>query len=253
MARHLLAAGLLATAAAAVHGQSADSIAAAWGTAPGYTTLMAHDFSQAGVYSEGFGDDAVQQYLGASWCAVGFGSPEIPIRAQAQVDAPDGATLSQMQVWAYDVDPDDGLTAELWQTCQPPGLSSPSSSLLGSIDSVGAPGTFFAFTPLDDHRVDNTNCAYTVRVTFNPGVACKGGVIQLQKVQVSWKRSVGPAPAVATFGDVPKTHPFFQYVEALAGSGVTGGCGNGSYCPDMPLTRGQMAVFLSKALGLEWP
>ena len=28
---------------------------------------------------------------------------------------------------------------------------------------------------------------------------------------------------------------------------------SGNYCPDAPLTRGQMAVFLSKALGLHWP
>jgi hypothetical protein len=25
------------------------------------------------------------------------------------------------------------------------------------------------------------------------------------------------------------------------------------YCPDAPLTRGKMAVFLAKALGLDWP
>jgi hypothetical protein len=27
----------------------------------------------------------------------------------------------------------------------------------------------------------------------------------------------------------------------------------GNFCPDGPLTRGQMAVFLSKALGLQFP
>jgi hypothetical protein len=52
---------------------------------------------------------------------------------------------------------------------------------------------------------------------------------------------------------VPTNHPFFQFVEALAASGITAGCGNGNFCPDAPLTRGQMAVFLSKALGLHWP
>ena len=31
------------------------------------------------------------------------------------------------------------------------------------------------------------------------------------------------------------------------------GCGSGNFCPDSPLTRRQMAVFLSKALGLHWP
>ena len=44
-----------------------------------------------------------------------------------------------------------------------------------------------------------------------------------------------------------------EFVEALVASGITAGCGNGNFCPDAPLTRGQMAVFLSKALGLHWP
>lgn len=39
----------------------------------------------------------------------------------------------------------------------------------------------------------------------------------------------------------------------LVASGITAGCGSGNYCPDAPLTQGQMAVFLAKALGLQWP
>jgi hypothetical protein len=70
---------------------------------------------------------------------------------------------------------------------------------------------------------------------------------------IAFRLTVSPAPGSPTFGDVPMSHPFFQYIEALAASGVTGGCGSGNYCPDAPLTRGQMAVFLSKALGLQWP
>lgn len=68
-----------------------------------------------------------------------------------------------------------------------------------------------------------------------------------------YRLPVSPAPGTATFNDVPTSHPFFQYVEALAASGVTAGCGNGNFCPDQPVTRGQMAVLLSKALGLHWP
>jgi hypothetical protein len=63
---------------------------------------------------------------------------------------------------------------------------------------------------------------------------------------------VSPAPAVATFGDVPVGRPQHQYIEALVASGITAGCGGGNYCPDAPLTRGQMAVFLSKGLGLHF-
>jgi hypothetical protein len=71
-------------------------------------------------------------------------------------------------------------------------------------------------------------------------------------VRLKWRRQVSPAPATATFNDVPTTHLFYQYIEALAASGITAGCGGGNYCPDAAVTRGQMAVFLSKALGLHW-
>jgi hypothetical protein len=74
-------------------------------------------------------------------------------------------------------------------------------------------------------------------------------------VEIWWKRSVSPPPASASFNDVPTNHPFFQFIEALKASGITAGCQASPplYCPDAPLTRGQMAVFLSKALGLHWP
>ena len=63
---------------------------------------------------------------------------------------------------------------------------------------------------------------------------------------------VSPAPATATFNDVPTDHPFFQFIEALYASGITAGCQASPplYCPDNPVTRGQMAVFLAKVLEL---
>ena len=77
--------------------------------------------------------------------------------------------------------------------------------------------------------------------------------LRLRAVRLLYRRQVSPAPGAATFNDVPTSHPFFQFVEALSASGITAGCGTGIYCPDSPLTRGQMAVFLAKALGLHWP
>ena len=38
-----------------------------------------------------------------------------------------------------------------------------------------------------------------------------------------------------------------DYIEQLYNDGVTGGCGNGNYCPDAPVTRAQMAVFLLRS------
>ena len=73
-------------------------------------------------------------------------------------------------------------------------------------------------------------------------------------LEISYRLQVSPAPATATFpNDVPTTHPFFRFVEAMAASGLTGGCAAGSFCPNDPVTRGQMSVFLSVALGLHFP
>lgn len=84
-------------------------------------------------------------------------------------------------------------------------------------------------------------------------VGSSASMVGLAGMAVGYQLQVSPAPAVATFTDVPTSHPFFQFIQALAASGITGGCGGGNYCPDSPVTRGQMAVFLAKALGLQFP
>jgi hypothetical protein len=77
---------------------------------------------------------------------------------------------------------------------------------------------------------------------------------QIVGAYIGYKLQVSPAPAVASFPvDVPTSHPFFRFVEALAAAGITGGTGPGRFSPDSPVTRGQMAAFLSVALGLHFP
>ena len=55
-----------------------------------------------------------------------------------------------------------------------------------------------------------------------------------------------PAPA-GRFRDVPAQHWAAGWIEQLAAEGVTAGCGSQSYCPESPLTRAQMALFLLRA------
>ena len=58
-----------------------------------------------------------------------------------------------------------------------------------------------------------------------------------------------PPPATGTvFGDVHPGDFAADWIEELAALGVTGGCGDGDYCPLDPVTRAQMAVFLLKTL-----
>ncbi len=53
-----------------------------------------------------------------------------------------------------------------------------------------------------------------------------------------------PACVTPAFSDVPCSDPRAPWVNELVRRGVTAGCGGGAYCPDSPVTRDQMAVFL---------
>ena len=57
-----------------------------------------------------------------------------------------------------------------------------------------------------------------------------------------------PPPATgAVFADVPAGAFAAAWIEDLAARGITGGCGGGHYCPEVTVTRRQMAAFLLKA------
>jgi hypothetical protein len=60
-----------------------------------------------------------------------------------------------------------------------------------------------------------------------------------------------PAPGGSTgFGDVPPDHWAAAFIKQLVAEGITVGCGSGNYCPDAPVTRAQMAVFLVRTFNL---
>lgn len=87
---------------------------------------------------------------------------------------------------------------------------------------------------------------YRLRV-YTPAIATG---MELRGARLFWERQISPAPVSATFNDVPTNHPFFREIQALSASSITQGCGGGAFCPDAAVTRGQMAAFLSRALGL---
>ena len=173
------------------------------------------------------------------------------IFADVQLEMPNGSNLNAVRWWGYD-DATADLMIFLIKTCVPPfgaGLQ-----VITQIDSGGSSGTPGATSGLINpppETVDNEACSYYARIRWDDSTPA----LQLYRVRVEWERQVSPAPAVATFTDVPTGHPFFQFIEALAASGITGGCNAAppQYCPDAPVTRGQMAVFLAKGFGLQWP
>jgi len=53
-------------------------------------------------------------------------------------------------------------------------------------------------------------------------------------------------PATPYFTDVPPSHPYFPWIQKMKQLGITSGCTTTTYCPDDPVTRGQMAVFIMR-------
>jgi hypothetical protein len=62
--------------------------------------------------------------------------------------------------------------------------------------------------------------------------------------------SYSPPPATGVFTDVPIGYWADKWIEQLAAENITGGCATDLYCPDDPVTRAQMAVFLVKTFNL---
>jgi S-layer homology domain len=100
-----------------------------------------------------------------------------------------------------------------------------------------------------DISVDNFLKEQVVRVRTQ----ASDNTTRFAGVIIGYHLNVSPAPAVATFPDVPTSDFGFQYIEALVASGITGGCAPPNYCPNDFVTRRQMAIFLAKALGLQFP
>jgi len=162
---------------------------------------------------------------------------------EAGVHLPTGAVIDHVQVAGCD-DGSMSMTTTLYYTGDPGGAS----VVLDQFVPLPGGGCFYggSNTAAIEHQVNNTLNSYAIEVGFPIGNAGES----LRSVRIYYHLVVSDPPVKSTFNDVPVDHPFFQYIEALAASGVTGGCGNNNYCPDQALTRGQMAVFLAKALGL---
>ena len=201
--------------------------------APTVFQLNAYDFEE-----ETFG---VEMHSGPEplmrWVVTG------PATLHAGVHLPAGSRLTKLEVVGCDEDASGDVSASVL-ACPDDGGA---CAAIATAASSGTPGCGIIATGVADVPIDNGASIYDVAVTLD------GRLRRLRGVRLFYKLQISPAPATATFLDVPTNHVFFQYVEALAASGLTAGCAPDFYCPNDAVTRGQMAVFLSRALGLHFP
>ena len=227
--------------AAEFRGKAATAVASpAWGTAS--TSLLALGPCDATLRSPSNTYTATNCELltpvlpGPTLASVGF-----PVHLAT------GVLITEITVNYFDSHTTDDPSMGLWET-DTTGLQTPIVGLSPDPFSGGNNSQTFIVDP--PYQVNNAN---TLAVLALLNAADGVEYVGVYSVVVRYQLQVSPAPGTATFNDVPTDHPFFQFVEALAASGITAGCGGGNFCPDNPLTRGQMAVFLSIALGLHFP
>ena len=120
-------------------------------------------------------------------------------------------------------------------------LGGTTDACTGRFSDVSISHPFCGF--IDKLSVDGITAGCTAS-QFCPGVPVTRG-----QMAVFIETALGNSPSVCSgrFVDVPAGQSFCGFIERLADDGITGGCGGGNFCPDNPVTRGEMAVFLVAA------
>lgn len=195
-------------------------------------------------------------FTGPGYMYLSSGSITSVAQFWAPVTLPTGALVSYLDLYYWDNNPSFNMEAYLVALTGGTGNVPPPDVLtVATAVSTGSIGYGYASSPITLYTVNNN-------VAYDPNGAQLIVLVhsnqsninfQFKAVDIWWLRQVSPAPGSATFTDVQTSHPFFQFVEALAAAGITAGYPDGRFGVDDPITRGQMAVFLSKALGLYWP
>jgi hypothetical protein len=209
-------------------------------------TFGVQDYTVTTITATAFTPRSSDQLWTTSGSMGRFGNPNVTSEFYTGLDLPGGAVIDFIGI-NTNTDTDAAFTLELVHRTKDAQLSD-----VGTLNNVSTAGVW-------DTTINAAPIGYLWNGTSGEALILKVSQAALPGleffgwVEVWWHRSVSPAPGTATFADVPTDHIFFQFIEALAASGITGGCGNDNFCPDSPVTRGQMATFLAKALGLHWP
>ena len=118
-----------------------------------------------------------------------------------------------------------------------------------------ASGAIFADVGASDFAADWIEELYAEGITggcatgplrYCPNNPITRGQMAAFLLKVYHGTTYAPPPAQGVFSDVAVTLPLAPWIEELARLSVTAGCGGTAYCPSNSVTRGQMAVFMTK-------
>ena len=222
------------------------------GTQPAGDAPDVYGTSGWGGYAVGPCDAFVRNYAGYVQ-ALGTSCEKIEPIADGNlavgfpIHVPSGASLQYLRIYYYGTAGSGAISGGLYKT-----QGGTNTLIIGaSPAATTSSATMQEFGPFAEevNNAPSSGYAYHFLAIMNKAGAAVNGI---HKVYVYYKLQVSPAPGTATFSDVPVGYWARQYIEALAASGITGGCGAGVFCPGNNVTRAEMAVFLAKALGLAY-
>jgi hypothetical protein len=226
----------------------------------------AEQASSTGAPADAFGLGTQDYWLGASqfqprsganfnygglyywYAATGAGTQQF----EAQVNLPAGGLVTFLECFFNDSNASLNADIGFWKHSYDYNTDIPSVSNITTVSSSGSAGYQKPFTSPNvtiRYREGNLRNIYTL-ILNTPGAT---STVSFRACRFFWNRQISPAPATASFTDVPVGSQFFAEVEALAAAGITAGCTATQYCPTATLTRLQMAAFLARAMGLHWP
>ncbi|HEY6506523.1 MAG TPA: S-layer homology domain-containing protein, partial [Vicinamibacterales bacterium] len=120
-------------------------------------------------------------------------------------------------------------------------------------DLTATSSVHFSDVPSSHKFATAINRLATAGITFGCGGGrfCPNGLVTRGQMAAFITRGFHlTATSSVHFSDVPSSHKFATAINRLATAGITAGCGGSRFCPDGIVTRGQMAAFLQRALGL---
>ena len=159
----------------------------------------------------------------------------------ASINLPSGAYLYLARLYYRDSHA-GAVTLWIWREYLPNNYTQ-----LCSISSTGTPG-YASSNCYCYHTIANANNVYHARVRMSSATSS----LSFYGVRLYWKRQIRTGLS-HPFTDIGSLSAEFQNaIAALYHSGITTGTSSTTYSPNNPVTRGQMAAFLARALGLYW-
>src|SRR5438445_9590336 len=149
---------------------------------------------------------------------------------------PVNVTLSRAQATATIIDDDIPTISSVNPTSGP---AEGADVTIQGTSFVSGAGVKFATAPASNIVVSSSTQITCTSPSLAPGTLNDVVVTNTNSTSATLTRGF-----LADFLDVPASHAFHAFVEKIFRHGITAGCGGGNYCPDAPVTRAQMAVFL---------